>query len=129
MTITNFPTYHRTFKKHKCLTETLSFNSKFQLSKPKVHGVARHDPPKDLQNLSKYPAFFHWQGSNVGQVFLASGDATWAQTVKMGIISLLQLQREEGKRTEVSTVLCPFIFNNFRRLSKDFTASGMGFIF
>ena len=74
----------------------------FQLSKPKVHGVARHDPPQDLRTLTKHPVFFHWQGSTVGQVYLSQGDPNWAQNVKMGIISLLQLQREAGKQTEVS---------------------------
>ncbi len=73
-----------------------------QVSKPQLHGVVRHGVHRDLRSFSKFPLFFHWEGSRVGQVYIATGDPTWAQNLKMGIASLLQVQRESGARVEVS---------------------------
>ncbi len=69
-----------------------------------MHGVARAGLSRDVRMLSKYPVYFHWEGSRVGQVYLVSGDSAWAQNVKMGVVSLLQMQREAGTRTEVSNI-------------------------
>ncbi len=90
--------------------------SYFQLSKPKISGVAREGSLYNLQDLDQYPVYFQWEGSRVGQVYLVSGDAAWSQNVKLGIVSLLQLQRESGTRTEVSVVTLTkyrILFNTF----------------
>ena len=77
-----------------------------QVSRPRLQSVLRPTMSKQLKGLPRLPIFFQWEDGRVGRVFAAGDDSTLAVNIKKGIVSLFQLQVEDGTHDEVYSKIC-----------------------
>ena len=54
-----------------------------------------------LLDMVKFPMFFEYMNGVVGSVYAVENDSIFCTNMKKGIISMFQVQTEEGERSEV----------------------------
>ena len=72
-----------------------------QIVKSRLDSIAKPDKHYDLKSLTRFPVLAHWEGTAVRQVYSAEKDPDWSVNLKKGIISLFQIQNENGQKREV----------------------------
>ena len=55
-----------------------------------------------LMDMMQFPVYFEYENGIVGRVYTIENDSIFCTNIKKGIISMFQVQTEQGERMEVS---------------------------
>lgn len=74
---------------------------KLQVTSASLSSVSRPDLKNALKTLLKHPLYFELSDGSIGRVFGPDVESVFSSNFKKGIISLFQLQEENGNREEL----------------------------
>ena len=74
----------------------------FQVTSAALTSLHRSGMEGQLMDMMQFPVYFEYENGIVGRVYTIENDSIFCTNIKKGIISMFQVQTEQGERMEVS---------------------------